>query len=170
MSARDGPRTDPGGAGRGRAAHGRRAALGLPARRRHHHAAADRAARVLRRRPRGRATGKDPIDTYKAIFDGTGLNWFFPWISEEDRTLAALNLQQTLIVTTPLILTGLAVAFAFRCGLFNIGGQGQYLVGSYIAMWIGISFESMPSLLAHPAVHRRGVRGGRGVGRDRRRC
>ena len=49
----------------------------------------------------------------------------------DDRTLAALNLQQTLILTTPLILTGLAVAFAFRAGLFNIGGQGQYLVGSY---------------------------------------
>jgi general nucleoside transport system permease protein len=93
------------------------------------------------------ATGKDPIDTYKAIFDGTGLNWFFPWISEEDRTIAALNLQQTLIATTPLILTGLAVAFAFRCGLFNIGGQGQFLVGSYVAMWIGTSFEGMPSLL-----------------------
>ena len=70
-------------------------------------------------------TGHDPIATYKAIFNGTGLNWFFPWISSEDRTIAALNLQQTLIVTTPLILTGLAVAFAFRCGLFNIGGQGQ---------------------------------------------
>jgi simple sugar transport system permease protein len=80
-------------------------------------------------------TGKDPIATYKAIFDGTGLNWFFPWISGDDRTVAALNLQQTLIVTTPLILTGLAVAFAFRCGLFNIGGQGQYLVGSYMAVW-----------------------------------
>ena len=26
-------------------------------------------------------TGHNPIDTYKAIFDGTGLNWFFPWIS-----------------------------------------------------------------------------------------
>ena len=43
----------------------------------------------------------------------------------EDREIAALTLQQTLIQTTPLILTGLAVAFAFRCGLFNIGGQGQ---------------------------------------------
>ena len=76
-------------------------------------------------------TGHNPISTYKAIFNGTGLNWFFPWISGDDRTTAALNLQQTLITTTPLILTGLAVAFAFRCGLFNIGGQGQYLVGSY---------------------------------------
>ena len=86
-------------------------------------------------------TGKDPIATYRAIFDGTGLNWFFPWISEDDRIVAALNLQQTLIVTTPLILTGLAVAFAFRCGLFNIGGQGQYLVGSYMAVWLGSSFD-----------------------------
>src|SRR5262249_18829937 len=63
------------------------------------------------------------------------------------RTTAALNLQQTLIATTPLILTGLAVAFAFRCGLFNIGGQGQYLVGSYVAVWVGSSFAGMPGLL-----------------------
>jgi general nucleoside transport system permease protein len=92
-------------------------------------------------------TGKDPITTYKAIFDGTGLNWFFPWISADDRTVAAINLQQTLLITTPLILTGLAVAFAFRCGLFNIGGQGQYLVGSFCAVWAGSSFASMPHLL-----------------------
>ncbi|HWM10013.1 MAG TPA: ABC transporter permease [Solirubrobacteraceae bacterium] len=93
------------------------------------------------------ATGGNPFETYKAIFDGTGLNWLFPWTSEEDRIIAELNLQQTLIITTPLILTGLAVAFAFRCGLFNIGGQGQYLVGTYFAVWVGSSFESMPGLL-----------------------
>ena len=93
------------------------------------------------------ATGGNPFETYKAIFDGTGLNWLFPWTSEEDRIIAELNLQQTLIITTPLILTGLAVAFAFRCGLFNIGGQGQYLVGTYFAVWVGSSFESLPSLL-----------------------
>jgi general nucleoside transport system permease protein len=92
-------------------------------------------------------TGHNPISTYRAIFDGTGLNWFFPWLSSEDRIVAELNLQQTLIVTTPLMLTGLAVAFAFRCGLFNIGGQGQYLVGSFVAVWIGSSFEGMPGLL-----------------------
>ena len=91
-------------------------------------------------------TGHNPISTYKAIFNGTGLNWIFPWISSDERTTAALNLQQTLITTTPLILTGLAVAFAFRCGLFNIGGQGQYLVGSYVAVWVGASFAGMPRL------------------------
>jgi general nucleoside transport system permease protein len=92
-------------------------------------------------------TGHNPIDTYKAIFDGTGLNWLLPWTSADDRTSASLNLQQTLIATTPLILTGLAVAFAFRCGLFNIGGQGQYLVGAYLAAWIGSSLHGTNGLL-----------------------
>jgi len=44
-------------------------------------------------------------------------------------------------------LTGLAVAFAFRCGLFNIGGQGQYFVGAYFAIWVGSSFAGMNSAL-----------------------
>jgi general nucleoside transport system permease protein len=103
-------------------------------------------------------TGHNPIKVYRAIFEGTGLNWFlhvgshsaripfgtshiwFPW---DTSSVAAQNLQQTLLLTTPIILTGLAVAFAFRCGLFNIGGQGQYLVGSYFAIWIGTSFVHM---------------------------
>jgi ABC-type uncharacterized transport system permease subunit len=91
-------------------------------------------------------TGGNPFETYKAIFDGTGLN-VAQWLDEEDRVIAELNLQSTLLLTTPLILTGLAVAFAFRCGLFNIGGQGQYLVGTYVAVWVGSSFTSMPGLL-----------------------
>jgi simple sugar transport system permease protein len=93
-------------------------------------------------------TGHNPLDTYRAIWEGTGLNWPYLKITgSEDAITAELNLQQTLIATTPLILTGLAVAFAFRCGLFNIGGQGQYLVGTFVAVWIGSSFAGMPALL-----------------------
>src|SRR5436305_3038062 len=61
-------------------------------------------------------TGHNPLSTYKAVFNGTGLNWLFPWVSGGERAVAASELQQTLIVTIPLILTGLAVAFAFRAG------------------------------------------------------
>ncbi len=93
------------------------------------------------------ATGANPIDTYRAIFEGSGLNWLFPWVTGDDRTLAALNLQQTLILTAPLILTGLAVAFAFRAGLFNIGGQGQYLVGTFAAVYFGSHLEGTPAFL-----------------------
>jgi ABC-type uncharacterized transport system permease subunit len=107
-------------------------------------------------------THKNPLSTYRAIFDGTGLNWFihvgsysiglpfsdarvwFPW---DTGSAAALNLQQTLIVVTPLILTGLAVAFAFRCGLFNIGGNGQYTVGAVVAVQFGIWFAGLPGPL-----------------------
>src|SRR5262245_20049495 len=62
----------------------------------------------------------------------------------EAREEAARDLQQTLLVTTPLILTAIAVAFAFRCGLFNIGGQGQFWVGLIAALWIGTHLEAAP--------------------------
>ena len=92
------------------------------------------------------ATGEDPISTYRAIFEGTGLQWLFPWVTGDDRSLAAINLQQTLLLTCPLILTGLAVALAFRAGLFNIGGQGQYIAGSAAAVWVASSWTGMPGL------------------------
>jgi simple sugar transport system permease protein len=93
------------------------------------------------------ATGHNPLSTYQSIFNGTGLNWLFPWVTGSARATAAGNLQQTLLQATPLILVGLAVAFAFRAGLFNIGGQGQYTVGLIVAVWIGSSFAGMPSVL-----------------------
>ncbi|HET7450494.1 MAG TPA: ABC transporter permease, partial [Gaiellaceae bacterium] len=108
-------------------------------------------------------TGKNPFKVYHAVFNGTGLNWFFHvgnhsarvpfgtahmWFPWDTASTAAQNLQQTLLTTTPIILTALAVAFAFRCGMFNIGGQGQYFAGSIFAVWLGTSFESM-----NPFVH-----------------
>jgi simple sugar transport system permease protein len=89
------------------------------------------------------ATGHNPFTTFRGIFTGTGLNWLFPWVSGDARVEAAFNLQQTLILTSTLLLTGLAVSFAFKCGLFNIGGNGQYVVGASISVWVGSSFASM---------------------------
>lgn len=53
----------------------------------------------------------------------------------------ASGLTRTLIKTTPLILSGLAVAFAFQGGLFNIGAQGQLIMGSVTSAWVGFALE-----------------------------
>jgi simple sugar transport system permease protein len=89
------------------------------------------------------ATGHNPIQAYWDIIKGAGLNWLAHPTNTDVANTAAYNFSQTLLQTTPLILTGLAVAFAFRCGMFNIGGNGQYLVGLYVANWVGISFVHM---------------------------
>jgi general nucleoside transport system permease protein len=92
------------------------------------------------------ATGHNPLVAYRDIFNGAGLNWFFHPTTDTATNTAAYNLSQTMLQTTTLILTGLAVAFAFRCGMFNIGGQGQYFVGLYVAVWIGSSWAGMSTL------------------------
>jgi len=52
----------------------------------------------------------------------------------------------TLYQAAPIILTGLAVAFAFRTGLFNIGASGQMMMGAYVAIHIGVRY-SLPGTL-----------------------
>ena len=51
---------------------------------------------------------------------------------------------------TPLIFTGLAVALAFQCGLFNIGGEGQMVMGGFAITWIGFTFVNLPAFLMIP--------------------
>ena len=87
------------------------------------------------------ATGANPLTAYKSIFEGTGLTWFIPG---GDTAGEARDLQQNLIVMTPLVLTAIAVAFAFRCGMFNIGGQGQYWVGLLAALTVGMHLTGLP--------------------------
>ncbi|WP_079709506.1 ABC transporter permease [Paraliobacillus ryukyuensis] len=74
------------------------------------------------------AFGYNPINGYQALWNGAfGSGYFFG---------------ETIRQVTPYILTGLAVAFAFRSGLFNIGAEGQVIVGWIAAVWVGSSFEA----------------------------
>lgn len=54
---------------------------------------------------------------------------------------------EALVYVVPLILTGLSVAFAFRCGLFNIGAEGQMLVGLFATAYVGFTFNNIPVIL-----------------------
>jgi len=58
----------------------------------------------------------------------------------------ASYLGYAIVKSTPLILTGLSVAFAFRTGLFNIGAEGQFIMGTIVAAWCGYSFHFSPWL------------------------
>jgi simple sugar transport system permease protein len=53
---------------------------------------------------------------------------------------SAKDIGWTLFYATPLIFTGLAVMVAFRCGLLNIGAEGQLYVAAFAAAWVGIKF------------------------------
>jgi ABC-type uncharacterized transport system permease subunit len=72
---------------------------------------------------------------YAALFEGSILN---PGtLSSHSATKILQPLSETVTVGTPLILAGLSVALAFRAGLFNIGAQGQLILGAIVGGWIG---------------------------------
>ncbi|GLB65673.1 ABC transporter permease [Arthrobacter mangrovi] len=75
-------------------------------------------------------------EAYLALFQGAVFNW-------EADTFAGMiyPLTQTLTVATPLICAGLGVALAFRAGLFNIGAQGQMIIGATLAAWVGFTWH-----------------------------
>jgi len=62
------------------------------------------------------------------------------------------NLLETCVKASPLILTGLAVAFAFRAKFWNIGAEGQLFAGATAAAWVGIYWSWVPSFLLLPLV------------------
>lgn len=57
----------------------------------------------------------------------------------------AKGMGQVLYFATPLVLTGLSVGFAFKTGLFNIGAPGQFIIGAFTAVYIGVNWTFLPS-------------------------
>jgi simple sugar transport system permease protein len=82
------------------------------------------------------AVGDDPLRTY-ALMIGSALTW-------------PDGIGYTLFYATPLIFTGLAVAVAFRCGLLNIGAEGQLTIAAFATAWVGIELGQLPALLLLP--------------------
>ncbi|EKN62449.1 ABC transporter permease [Schinkia azotoformans] len=80
-------------------------------------------------------SGFNPISGYSALLSGAFGDQYY--------------IGETIRQVTPYILAGLAVAFAFRTGLFNIGVEGQLMVGWLAAVWVGVSFEA-PKIIHLP--------------------
>ncbi len=77
-------------------------------------------------------------------------------------------ISESLLRATPLILAGLAVAFAFKAALFNIGANGQMIIGAMVAAWVGFSIDVPGPLVIFLALLA-GILGRCGVGWNRRR-
>lgn len=67
---------------------------------------------------------------------------------------------QTVVQMTPLVFVGLSASYSFRAGVFNIGGQGQILIGALFALVAGVHFDSLPGVLHLPLVFLAGMLGG----------
>lgn len=80
--------------------------------------------------------GGNPIETYKLLI-GSAFSW-------------PDGIGLTLFYATPLIFTGLAVAVAFRCGLLNIGAEGQLVIAAFVTAWVGITFANLSGWLLIP--------------------
>lgn len=81
-------------------------------------------------------SGSSPLAAYQALFRG----------AFGDATAVGRSLEKA----TPLVFSGLAVAFAFKAGLFNIGAQGQLLFGAIVAAVLGFGVEGLPPLVHAP--------------------
>jgi len=60
------------------------------------------------------------------------------------------SIVNTLVNTVPLLLGGLSVGLAFKAGLFNIGAQGQFLIGALGAVIVGVELRDAPGVIAMP--------------------
>ena len=89
--------------------------------------------------------GHNPIDGYSFLFQGGLMN--------------IERIGNTLATATPLILTGLSLAFAFRTGLFNIGAPGQMLMGGFFATAVGLTVK-LPTPILLPLMIIAGIFGG----------
>src|SRR2546423_3158838 len=99
-------------------------------------------------------TGGNPLLAYQALLcGGFGLFCF-------GGEPSMLQLSNTLVFVTPLIMAGIAVALPFRAGMFNIGAEGQLIMGAILATTVGIHFGGLPGVLLIPILLLAGAIGG----------
>ncbi len=92
------------------------------------------------------ASGASVIKAYKGLLEGA--------------VGSVRNLTETLLIATPYTLAGLAVTLAFRCGLFNIGVEGQFNMGALFAVAVAVGVKGLPTIIHLPLSLLAGALGG----------
>ena len=90
-------------------------------------------------------TGYQPLEAFSILFQG---------IFSKPKYIV-----NVIVKATPIILTGLSVVFAFKVGLFNIGAEGEYIIGTIVATVVGILVD-LPFILLFPLIVLSGVAAG----------
>ncbi|WP_441294398.1 ABC transporter permease [Curtobacterium sp. MCBA15_009] len=100
------------------------------------------------------AVGTAVGGAYASLFQGSVVNFGATSFQQ-----AIAPLTRSVDYAVPLVAAGLGIALSFRAGLFNIGGQGQILMGAAAAGWVGFSFD-LPAAVHIPLTILAGIVGG----------
>lgn len=92
--------------------------------------------------------GKNPIDAYKSLLQGCGM---IPKAKYAGGKGILTDFMSYLDIWTPMLFASLAVAIAYKAGLFNIGVSGQMLLGGFIASVV-VGYSELPAVIAKPLV------------------
>lgn len=115
------------------------------------------------------ASGANVFQAYGALFIGsfgdpvnffTGFQQFFSTGDTAGLLKAIYPFTESLVTSTPYIFAGLAVAVGFRCGLFNIGAEGQFFIGALCSAYVGYSLVGLPAYIHLPLALLAGALGG----------
>lgn len=92
------------------------------------------------------ASGRNPLTAYQSLFFGA--------FGTIDR------FAETLVKATPLLLIAISVSISFRCQVWNIGAEGQVILGAIISTWIALTFSHLPVVILLPLTFIGGALGG----------
>jgi simple sugar transport system permease protein len=82
------------------------------------------------------ASGRNPLEAYASLAYGA--------FGSVDR------FAETLVKATPLLLIAISVSFSFRCQFWNIGAEGQFLLGAIASTWVALTFTGLPVWILLP--------------------
>jgi general nucleoside transport system permease protein len=122
------------------------------------------------------APGKALLDTWNAVALAYGslfvgafgnpatiiqaIHGYYASGDQKDLLLSIYPFTESLAAITPYILAGLAVAVGFKCGLFNIGAEGQFGIGALCSAFVGYSIKGLPWFIHLPLALLAGAAGG----------
>lgn len=115
------------------------------------------------------AAWKSVAQAYKALFEGAfgnpariveGFRIYSQTGDPSALEKGIRPLTESLRISTPYIFAGLAVALGFRCGMFNIGAEGQYFIGGLASVFVGYSIKGFSWFIHLPLALGAGIAGG----------